>query len=606
MSATLDTHRAIRDAQPTPGLDSADRTGVILLWATVLIAIITAVLALLNAVNWTGQPFLGAVTTRTLVVDSTAPIDLSTWPGLSAGLQTGDRLTAINEIRLVPTGDPTSDSARTLNDVLGALAVGDRVTVEFLRPTTAGVTRMNSTEVCADPVDELAPCTLSAVLERFPESDFLALFLIPFVSGIIALIIGIALMVARSRVLEVRLGAAFILMYSIFATAFFDLNTTQQLTRLWLIGTVLMGSSLLSLGMVFPIPLPITRQTPWARYLPVLIGMVMAAAVVAMHDLPASPEQARYALWLAPGVTLAACLLMVYSLLRRRNQATSQLIRDQINTLILGCALGLLLGVVWLVNVIIEATTALEVLPLNTQSVTPFLLASVLSIAYAVTRRRASDTDRLISQSLAYTILLIALIVGYGMLVLAASLIARETVAPNNPVLIAITVFFVALLFVPLRTRLQARIDRIYFRRRANYASALEAFSRNLGTLAEIGGIASVLRHELDETLQPEQTYIFLRDPAGGVYAADGTDIIFAESSPMLGALRRGGVISLAPGQAWDRDIVGERPRLNVLAAQVIAPWPAPAGRSTASSSWPQRARPTASTTMKRCATSKH
>ncbi|MCK6577932.1 MAG: GAF domain-containing protein [Anaerolineae bacterium] len=566
MSATLNTSRASRESHAADRLDSADRVGVILLWANVVVAVVVAALALINALNWSGQPFLGALTTRSLVVDSTLPADSAIWSTLSAGLQTGDRLISLNGVPLA-----TGEGRPALNDLLKALAVGDQVVVEFDRPVLSGAVRINSAEDCADPVDGLARCTLTAALGTFPGADFAMLFFVPYLSGVIALFVGTALLMLRGRALEVRLGASVILMFSVLGTAFFDLNTSQQLTRLWIMGGTLMGTVLLALAMVFPIPMPITRRAPWVRYLPVLVGALMAVALILLHERASSPEQVFLALWLAPGTALLGVLLLLLSMLRRRSQAASQLVRDQVNSLLIGAALGLVIGLVWLANTVLSLTAEMTLLPLNAQLVMPLLLVPVLSVAYAVTRRRVTNTDRAISQSITYTLLLIVLITGYGLLVLAASLLAREAVAPDNPLVIAVAVFFIAVLFAPVRTRLQARIDRIYFRQRANYAAALEGFSRELGSLGDVEAVVPVLRAELDRTLQSNQIFIFLRDPTAGGYCAEGTDIIFAETTPLLNILRRAAVISLVAGQAWDRDVVAERARLSVLNAQVIA-----------------------------------
>jgi hypothetical protein len=186
--------------------------------------------------------------------------------------------------------------------------------------------------------------------------------------------------------------------------------------------------------------------------------------------------------------------LLAFMLLRRRESAASTAIRDQSNTVLIGLLLALAIGVVWVVNLALRVLFGYEGIPLNTSAATPFLILPPLSMAYAVLQYRSLDTDRIISQTITYTVMLGALLVGYFLLVFSAGLIAGEVVGPANPILLAILIFLMAVLFVPVRTRLQARVDQIYYRRRYDYQQRLEAFSQRLSTLVELNAILGAYR----------------------------------------------------------------------------------------------------------------
>ena len=118
---------------------------------------------------------------------------------------------------------------------------------------------------------------------------------------------------------------------------------------------------------------------------------------------------------------------------------------------------------------------------------------------------------------------------------------------------------------------MQARIDEIYFRKRMNYQTIIEAFGQRLSSLVEFDDILAAYRAELDHTLLPTQIFIFLLDRQSGDYVAAGTDVRFAPDSPLVAQLTQGdGLIYLEPGQQWLPAAVAERSRLQLLQATVL------------------------------------
>ncbi len=548
---------------------TANRLGIVLVWGALFVGVIVAVITLINALSWRALPFPGFLVTRALVVDGTLPAQSDSWSGRAAGLRNGDLLLAMDGIAF-PQGDGAS-GLRAFQERIATHAVGDTVSLTFERLPVRGELLTFGSEVCIAAADGAARCTTSLTLTPFPDLDFLALFIIPYLTGITALAIGALLLLFRGGLLATRLTAAATLCFAGFCMTYFDLNTSQQLTRLWLTCAVMLGAMLTVIALVFPLPLMVVRARPFLRYIPTVAGFILSGVVVLLHENPATPRGALIGLWVAPAIAISANLFFALTMLRRRRQATTLVLRDQANTMLLGMGLGSIIGLVWAVNVLIRLFTDTALLPLNTQPTMPIQLVPLLSIAYAVVRGRVRDSDRALTNAITYSVMLVALIAGYALLVLGASLLVGQLVSPSNPILIAILVFAAALLFLPVRSRLQERIDRLYFRQRADYAQALQTVTRELANIGEVEDIVPALRRELARTLAPEQAFIFLPDEAG-TFHAEGTDILFTADSPLIAVLRRSpGVIMLSPELAWDRGVIAERARLGVLKAQAIA-----------------------------------
>ncbi len=570
MSATSDTSQiaANRWVQPVAG-QAEGRIGFWLTGATAVVVVLAAVLYLAQAFQWRGQPFIGALVTRTLTVDGSLPVnELASWSGLSVGLQRGDHITAINGTTFSTDYEQADAEFAAL---LSTLKLGDTVSVSFERLMVDGEVEQVGAEVCGAVENGIASCTVSFPLTAFPGADFLADFVVPYLSGIVSIAIGILLIVLRPYKPTAQVIAVVCLMIGIFSAGMFDLNTTFSMTPFWIIATSLGGGAFVTTAFVFPVKLPVIYRRPGIQYVPLVAALLIAALILMIYTNPASPQAAVTADWLAPLASVVGLIVLVGVLLRRRRSAVLLSVRDQVNTVLIGVALVLVVAAIWLLDLAIRPAIGTTPITFNTSAAMPFFILPPLSMAYAVLQYRSLDTDRLISQGITYLIMLTALLVGYFLLVFSAALIAGEVVGPSNPILLALLIFFMAVLFIPVRTRLQARIDAIYFRKRLNYQTISEEFGQRLSSLAEFDDILGAYRDELDRTLLPEQVFVFLLDRQSGDYVAAGTDVRFAADSPLIEPLAEGeGMIQLQPGQAWLPAAVAERSRLLLLKATVL------------------------------------
>jgi hypothetical protein len=138
-----------------------------------------------------------------------------------------------------------------------------------------------------------------------------------------------------------------------------------------------------------------------------------------------------------------------------------------------------------------------------------------LSIGLAILRSRLWDIDTLINKALVYgsltgllALLFAGLIVGLERL---ASLVAGPTA--TNPVSLVVSTLVIAALFQPLRTRIQAVIDRAFYRQKYDAARTLAAFGVSLGQEADLEQIREHLLAVTSQTLQPAHLSLWLRSP---------------------------------------------------------------------------------------------
>jgi hypothetical protein len=138
------------------------------------------------------------------------------------------------------------------------------------------------------------------------------------------------------------------------------------------------------------------------------------------------------------------------------------------------------------------------------------VLAIPVAIAVAMLRYRLYDVDRLISRSLTYAVVTSVLAAAYVGLVIGGQALFSSFAGGSN-LAIAASTLVVAGLFLPLRSRVQAVVDRRFYRRRYDARRTLDSFASGLRRQVELESLTDELRHVIGETMQPVHLSVWLR-----------------------------------------------------------------------------------------------
>ncbi|HJW96380.1 MAG TPA: SpoIIE family protein phosphatase [Thermoanaerobaculia bacterium] len=134
-----------------------------------------------------------------------------------------------------------------------------------------------------------------------------------------------------------------------------------------------------------------------------------------------------------------------------------------------------------------------------------------LSFAAAILKYRLMNIDIIIKKTVVYAMLSGLLIASYLFMVGGlGSLLVRIAGVQDQTIVVASTLIL-ALLFVPVRNRLQQLIDRNFFRQRYDYPQALRTISGETLTATDLGAFLQFVAEALQQALQTRGIAIFIR-----------------------------------------------------------------------------------------------
>ncbi|HEX3327872.1 MAG TPA: hypothetical protein VHV50_12845 [Actinomycetota bacterium] len=288
---------------------------------------------------------------------------------------------------------------------------------------------------------------------------------------------------------------------------------------------------LLSIYLILFFPdgrLPSRRWAPLAWFSGAVMVLVSLAIALAPGPLPdlggvRNPFGLEGYPWIADATNVIPALLPLCTLasafslvLRYRRSGSEE--REQIKWIAFAGSFVGLMSLITVVSALVFApefpdSTGTQPLWLGVlQDVELLSFAGIpVAVGIAVLRYRLYDIDVIINRTLVYGSLTATLIALYfGGIVVLQRLFVVLTGQQSTFAVVASTLL-IATLFSPLRRRIQAFIDRRFYRKKYDARKTLEAFSTKLREGSDLDVLSNDLVGVVRETMQPAHVSLWLR-----------------------------------------------------------------------------------------------
>lgn len=252
----------------------------------------------------------------------------------------------------------------------------------------------------------------------------------------------------------------------------------------------------------------------WTRFL--AAGWIIWILLISFAPIPQSPQRDFF----IGIVTLIWITSAVFAQIYRYLRVSGPLQRQQTKWVIF--AFTLLLLSMTLLNLppllfpsLMQANSTpvpifLGVLTLLTIQLLSILLIPI-SIGISILHYRLWDIDPLIQRTIVYGVLTTALALLYIAAIVLLQRVFRAVSGLQRDMVIVFATLSIAALFNPLRIRLQAGIDRRFYRERVDFRRAFTEFSREVRTIIDLPRLQQVLIDRVRNLLHISHAAVFLR-----------------------------------------------------------------------------------------------
>ena len=450
-----------------------------------------------SALSWVGKSFAGFTIYPPPYVASLGSRD---WPGYKAGLRYLDRIVSIDGL-----------SIRVGQDVIDA--------VRQKQPGTP-------VRYVFESKGEIHETTVSVA--TFDMGDFLSVSFTTLLCGLLLYILGVIVYLLKPNIASSWVFYCLCFTLGTYVISSFDSQSSYLLLRFHILNLCLFPATFFHLGLIFPDRKRILSRWPQLEYfiyLPALILFLLFQVYLSsFQEGLTSP----YLSWL-PGwqsLSLAARIFALFcavslllSLFHSVYKASTVMARQRARMILFGVAVafippGIAMGAVNFLKVVIPWNLLVF-----------FVIFFPASIAYSIVRHNLFDADTIIRRTVGYAVVT-AVVVGVyvGVSLLLNVFIGQSQLAQSRsfPILFTLAVI---LIFNPLRDRIQALVDRLFFRKEYDYGAIVEKVSGAMTSLLDLPQILKRLVQTFMDDMFIDTSSVMLLTPDGSqykVYMAEG------------------------------------------------------------------------------------
>ena len=139
------------------------------------------------------------------------------------------------------------------------------------------------------------------------------------------------------------------------------------------------------------------------------------------------------------------------------------------------------------------------------------VVSSPIAMGVAIFRYRLYEIDTLINRTLVYGSLTATLVALYFVGIVVLQSLFVVLIGEKSTLAVVASTLVIAALFTPFRRRIQAVVDRRFYRRKYDARKTLESFSTQLRNETDLKALSDDLVEVVRETMQPAHVSLWLR-----------------------------------------------------------------------------------------------
>ena len=348
-----------------------------------------------------------------------------------------------------------------------------------------------------------------------------------FASAFVNLAVS-ALIIWRRSDNRMAVLVAMMLVTPVSVTSAADLSVATTVANPWLVPNqiliTLATAAMVLVFLVFPTGHFVPRWMRWVA----LVYFVVLAVTAPFQNVPvvSSPSAGLLGWYVALAGFAMAALVQIY----RYRRVSTPVQRQQTKWVAVGFAVPILIAIVGsLLNLVpaLGANDALYSLFVNEMT---FVLEFGIPLGFgvAILHSRLWGIDTLINRALVYGSLTAILAIVYIGLIIGLQALLGGVISRDNSIAIVLSTLVIAALFNPLRRRIQAIIDRRFYRRKYDAARTLAAFSASLRSEVNLAQLNEQLVTVVRETMQPAQISLWLKNSSRPLIQPPTANVVHA------------------------------------------------------------------------------
>ena len=478
------------------------------------------VVSFVAALSWVNKPFPGFLVYKEASVGS---FKSSEWSGTKSGLKFHERILAVD-------GKPVLEGQKVIDTVRQK---APETPVHYLVKSKQGTREV------------------TVPVEVFTVKDFLLVFLVTFLGGSIIYAFGVTVYLLKPNM---RVSWVFLLeslWLGTYMVTGFDIQSSYILFRFHYLSLCFIPPTLFHLFLIFPDRKRILNRWPFLEYLIYVPALTIFLGYQIYFFMFRKASISGGLSWIptydalgqAVRLFMIFCLVgLVSFIIHALYRAITIQGRQRARMILFGVTMAYAPPMIIMVLAFfIKFSFPWNFFPF-------FIIFFPASIAYSIVKHNLFDADAIIKRTVGYVVVTCIIVGAYVGVSVALNLVVGKYELAQTQAFPILFTLGVILIFNPLRNRIQALVDRIFFRKDYDYGEIVEKVGGAMTSLLELPLILKRLVQTFMEDMFINTSSVMLLAPTGTefqVFLAEGEQreivekVALKQDNPLMEIIRR-------------------------------------------------------------------